>query len=121
MLRGAGKVMEMSNTHTTVGSGGDWAEQTGEHVCCLKGRGDQLLPRGNLGPAGAQCSDDSTEVGNLNFEAKFPELLNFGLKKFFFFFVQCKPYLLAQSSCRDTIRILPSVPTNQPKALSLHL
>ena len=87
MLRGAGKVMEMSNTHTTVGSGGDWAEQTGEHVCCLKGRGDQLLPRGNLGPAGAQCSDDSTEVGNLNFEAKFPELLNFGLKKFFFFFL----------------------------------
>ena len=75
-----------------------------------------------MGPAGAQCSDDSTEARNRNFEAKFPELLNFGLKKnFFFFLVQCKLYLLAQSSCRDTLRILPSVPTSQPKALSLHL
>ena len=39
-----------------------------------------------MGPAGAQCSDDSTEARNRNFEAKFPELLNFGLKKNFFFF-----------------------------------
>ena len=39
-----------------------------------------------MGPAGAQCSDDSTEARNRNFEAKFPELLNFGLKKKFFFF-----------------------------------